>query len=248
MRLNSLSALLGIAAVTIVGTSPVQAAPSLYKVNSGVTSLQLPQASLDALASLGLKFDSDLDTVSPAPGFGVGFAVNSSTDFTFSYDSATQAFAPISGTIEHSGGIRFTVDQDKLNYPSPLEVGDFSVGFDDQGFFLRDTLTTGLRLFDIVPTGSLTLTDDTLTISEFDVKVAKQFNDSLSAATLAGTDLGLTGSKLGTATTKLVSKKVSEPGVVLGLLAVTATALAANRRRLSNKNFKLAAQPSSPSL
>ena len=239
MRLQSLSALLGMATVTIVATAPVQAAPSLYQVGSGVTSLQFNQSSLDALASLGLKFDSAFDTVSPATGFGLGFAINPNrTDFIFSYDSTTQAFAPVSGTTEHLGGIKFTVDQEKLTYPSPLEVGDFSVGFDDQGFFLRDTLTTGLRLFDLVPTSSLTFTDGTLTIPAFDVKVAKQFNDSLSAATLAGTDLGLTGSKLGTG--KLVAKKVSEPSALLGLLAVTGTALVASRR-LGRKNSKLSA-------
>ena len=244
MRLHSLSALLGMATVTIVATAPVQAAPSLYQVGSGVTSIQLDKTSLDALTSLGLKFDSAFGTVPPATGFGTGFAINpTSTDFIFSYDSTTQAFASVSGTIEHSGGIKFIVDQDKLTYPSPLEVGDFSVGFDNQGLFLRDTLTTGLRLFDLVPTSTPTFTDGMLNIPAFDVKVAQQFNDSLSAATLAGTDLGLTGSKLGTG--KLVAKKVPEPSALLGLLAVTGTALAANRRRLSRKNIKLAVPPNS---
>ncbi len=238
MRLHSLSALLGIATVAIVAAAPVQAAPSTYQVGSGTTSLQLDKAALDALTSLGLKFDSSFGTVPAATGFGLGFAINPSTDFRFSYDATTQAFAPVSGTIEHSGGIKFAVDEAKLSYPSSLEVGDFSIGF-DQGFFLRDTLTTGLRLFDLTPTGAPTLAEGILTVPGFDVKVAQQFNDSLSAATIAGTDLGLTGAKLGTA--KLVAKKVPEPGVVLGLLAVTGTLLAAKGRRL-NKCLNLTSQ------
>ncbi len=234
MRLNSLSALLGLATVAIVAVAPAQAAPSTYQVGSGTTSLQLDKAALDALASLGLKFDSAFGSVPPATGFGLGFAINPDTDFTFSYDATTQAFVPLGGTIEHSGGIKFAVDEAKLSYPSSLEVGDFSIGF-DKGFFLRDTLTTGLRLFDLVPTGNPTLSEGVLTVPGFDVKVAQQFNDSLSAATTAGTDLSLTGAKLGTA--KLVAKKVPEPGVVFGLLAVTGTLLAAKGRRL-NKSFK----------
>lgn len=238
MRLHSLSALLGIATVAIVAVTPVQAAPSTYQIGSGTTSLQLDRATLDTLASLGLKFDSTFDTVPAATGFGLGFAIKPNTDFTFSYDATTQGFAPISGTIEHSGGIKFAVDEAKLSYPSSLEIGDFSIGF-DQGFFLRDTLTTGLRLFDLISTGNPTLAEGVLTVPGFDVKVAQQFNDSLSAATIAGTDLGLTGVKVGTA--KLVAKKVPEPGVMFGLLAVTGTLLAARGRRL-NKTLRLTSQ------
>ncbi|MCY7323806.1 MAG: hypothetical protein LH660_18890, partial [Phormidesmis sp. CAN_BIN36] len=89
MRLQSLSALLGMATITIVAVTPVQAAPSIYQVGSGTTSLQLDKAALDALASLGLTFDSSFGTVPAATGFGLGFAITPSTDFRFSYDATT---------------------------------------------------------------------------------------------------------------------------------------------------------------
>lgn len=233
MRLNPFTALFGLATATVVAASPVQAAPVTYQIGSGTTSLRLDSTALSSLESLGLKFRNAFETTQAATGFDLGFGIKPETDFSFSFDSATQAFAPLSGTIQHSGGIGFEVDEQKLSLFSPLEIGDFEIGFDN-GFFLRDTLTTGLRLFDLVPTSAPTLAQGTLTVPAFEVRVAGEFNSALSNAALltpdasGNVDLGLTGVRLGTA--RLVAETVPEPGVVLGLLAAAGTAFIAKRR------------------
>ena len=72
-------------------------------VESGVTSVFLDTELLDEAAGLELTgADSD---ATPAEGdFQVGFEITEDTDFTFSLEDG---FAPVSGSIEHSGTVSF---------------------------------------------------------------------------------------------------------------------------------------------
>jgi hypothetical protein len=241
MRITPLSLLIGMAVA--VSTAPAQAASSLYRVESGTTSLSVDAAALELLESLGLSLGGTFDTVTPADGFAVGFdilppsedaAVVGST-FNFDFDTTTQAFAPVSGLIEHIGGLSFDVDTfdpttnpDGLALFSPLEIGDFSIGFDG-GFFITDNVTTGLPLFDLVVNAAPTLNQRQLQVSGVDVLVSSNFNALLSNA--AGSpDLGLTGAKIGTAQIDASASKVPEPGTIAAIALAGGVALFSRRR------------------
>lgn len=93
------------------------------QVRSGVTSVDLDTALLEASANLKL-------TGANSPGS----PINSS--FIFQKDP----FAPVSGTIEHVGTVTFDAKG------TAVTVGDFEIGFDAaratggrSGFFVRDT-------------------------------------------------------------------------------------------------------------
>jgi hypothetical protein len=236
MRFSAASVLFGVATVSIVAQAPAQAA-EFYTIQSGVTSLSVEPSVLTALSSVGLTFSGAFDTVAPASGFGLGFSiVPPSSDpavlgssFLFSYDQPTNTFGNFSGTIEHSGGLRFAVDESRLSLLSPLELGNFAIGFDD-GFKLSDNLTVGgLVLFDLIPTAAPTLNGSNFAVTT-SVRVSSAFNDLLTNS--AGTDLGLTGTVIGTA--QINAQAVPEPATMLGLMAGGAF-LAANRRRKSSR-------------
>ncbi len=90
-----------------VGDARIDAAVSsdatATMVESGVTSVFLDTGLLDEAAGLELTgADSD---ATPAEGdFQVGFEITEDTDFTFSLEDG---FAPVSGSIEHSGTVSF---------------------------------------------------------------------------------------------------------------------------------------------
>ncbi|NJN85148.1 MAG: PEP-CTERM sorting domain-containing protein [Leptolyngbyaceae cyanobacterium SL_7_1] len=241
MRIISLSLLVGVAIAA--STAPAQAASSLYRVESGTTSLSVDSAALELLESLGLSFSGTFDTVTPADGFAVGFEILSPSDddavvgstFNFNFDTATQAFAPVSGLIEHIGGLSFDVDTfdpttnpDGLALFSPLEIGDFSIGFDG-GFFIADNVTTGLPLFDLVVNDAPSLDQRQLQVTGVDVLVSSNFNALLSNAA-GSTDLGLTGAKIGTAQIDANASKVPEPGTVVAIALAGAAAIFGRRR------------------
>jgi hypothetical protein len=235
MRFSASSVLVGVATAAVVVQAPAQAA-EFYSIQSGVTSLSVEPSILTALQGVGLTFSGAFGTVTPAPGFGFGFGiVPPSSDptvvgssFLFSYDQPTNTFGNFSGAIEHSGGLRFTVDETALSLLSPLELGNFSISYDD-GFKLSDNLTVGgLVLFDLLPTAGPTLSASNLSLTT-SVRVSSTFNDLLTNA--AGTNLGLTGTVIGTA--QINAQAVPEPATMLGLMAGGAL-LAASRRRKSS--------------
>ncbi len=80
---------------------------------------------------------------------------------------------------------------------TPLEVGDFSIGFDASrvsddasGFFVADTFSVGAPLFDISIPEVLTLEDGTLEISSADLLVSPELAGVLQNDDLAGADVG----------------------------------------------------------
>jgi hypothetical protein len=232
MRSTLLPAIFGLAAATtLVATLPARAA-DILTVQSGTTSLKVDPAALNALKGLGLIFDVPFNTGTPASGYDVGFpillpnATGRGSSFSFSYDSATGVFNNFSGTIEHTGGLRFTVDTDKLSLLSPLEIGNFSIGYDN-GFFLADNLTVGgLPLFDLLPTTPPSLNGNSLTLNVA-VRVSSAFNGLLTNA--AGSDPGLTGAQIGTA--QVSAQAVPEPATMVGLLAGGGLLLAGRQAR-----------------
>lgn len=241
MRKNLLAIFLGTVA-TVVAVPSAQAA-TLYQVTSGVTSLNVDNAALDLLSGLGLAFSNSFETVTPAEGFAFGFEILPptedsnlvGTDFTFTFDETTQAFAPVGGQIEHTGGLSFEVNSfDPVTNPngltlfSPLEIGDFSIGFDG-GFFITDNITTGLPLFDLAVNTAPRLSDRTLLVSSVDVLVSEEFNNVLENAS-GNFELNLTGARIGSAQINAEAAKVPEPGTVLALVSIAGALLAVRRR------------------
>ena len=157
-------------------------------VNSGTTSVSLDLPLLELAAGITLvSANTDGETFSSE--FQLGFPIIEDTDFTFE----TEPFAPVDGTIEHSGTVTLNLND------VPVTVGDFSIGFDASrvsntasGFFVSDTTedVLGLEiLFDISVPGNLT-TEGGLTISEADLLVAPELADALNSASLNGADVG----------------------------------------------------------
>lgn len=238
MQLNHLTVLLGFTTAAVVFTQPsVQAKVANYQIQSGTTSLSIDQ---NLLQSLGLDFTSEVDTTTPAAGFDFGFGIVApssdvlGTDFTFSYDDATSAFTPLSGTIEHTGSLVFDVDTTKLALLSPLEVGDFSIGFDSGNFFVRDTFSTGLRLFNL-KTNSAPVFNGKNLVAGTDVLFSQEFSDALGYA--AGYDLNLAGVKVGQAQISATAVPEPEANSAIAVLMAAGAALAIKRRHaLKNRS------------
>lgn len=230
--------ILGLTTTAVFSTQlAVQAETATYQVESGVTSLSIDESALEVLESLGLSFNSANNTVTPANGFDFGFDIlpRSSTflgtDFTFNYDDATSVLSPLSGTIEHVGSLLFDVDTEQLTLFSPLEIGNFSIGF-DEGFSIRDTFTTGLPLFDLAVNANPVLEDNKdLEIANVDVLLSQEFADLLT--NYVGSDLSeqLAGTVVGQAQISANVSKVPEPGSVVAILVAASSALAFRRRQ-----------------
>ncbi|MBW4546408.1 MAG: PEP-CTERM sorting domain-containing protein [Symplocastrum torsivum CPER-KK1] len=230
--------ILGLTTTAVFSTQlAVQAETATYQVESGVTSLSIDASALEVLESLGLSFNSANNTVTPASGFDFGFDIlpRSSTflgtDFTFNYDDATSVLSPLSGTIEHVGSLLFDVDTEQLTLFSPLEIGNFSIGFDN-GFSIRDTFTTGLPLFDLVVNANPVLEDNKdLQVANVDVLLSQEFADLLT--NYEGSELSeqLAGTVVGQAQISANVSKVPEPGSVVAVLVAASSALAFRRRQ-----------------
>ena len=154
-------------------------------VDSGTTSVFLDFETAAGVALVGANSEGEPFS----DEFQVGFPIVEDTDFTFEIDP----FAPVSGTIEHSGTI--TLGEEGME----LTLGDFSIGFDAErvsdtasGFFVADTTNDPLGLeilFDVGAPGNVT-TEEGLTISEADLLVAPELASALGSADLAGADIG----------------------------------------------------------
>ncbi|MEM1289887.1 MAG: alkaline phosphatase [Cyanobacteria bacterium P01_H01_bin.162] len=85
---------------------------SEFTVESGVTSVALDTALLESAAGLTLVgADSDAEPVNE--DFQVGFAIVDETDFTFTTEGG---FAPVGGSIEHSGSVFFDLATPALDF------------------------------------------------------------------------------------------------------------------------------------
>jgi len=238
MRLNHLAIILGFATASVVSTQlSVQAQTKNYQIQSGTTSLSIDKT---LLQSIGLNFNSAVDTATPAPGFDFGFGIIPpssdagvvGSDFTFSYDNATRAYAPVSGTIEHTGSLVFDVDTTKLALLSPLQIGDFSIGFDDDGLFVRDTFSTGLRVFDLKTNNAPVFDGRNLQLTGADVLVSQEFSNALS---YAGSGLDLTGLKVGQAQISATAVPEPEANAAMAALITAGVAVAMKKRRAALK-------------
>ncbi|EKQ67788.1 PEP-CTERM putative exosortase interaction domain-containing protein [Leptolyngbyaceae cyanobacterium JSC-12] len=222
MKFDQISAVLGVAtaaAVSAVVMPAEQAAAATFQLVSGVTSVSLD---LPTLESVGLRLTGATGTVPPVSSdFLVGFTITPATTFTFTTDGG---FAPVSGTIEHTGSVTFN---------NALTVGNFSIGFDParavgaaSGFFVRDTITTGAALFDVAAPSTLSFNESTLRLD--------LVSNLLVSRELAGVlgNTGLVGAKVGAAS--INGTAVPEPATMLG--ALIAGGFLAARRRLAKKN------------
>jgi hypothetical protein len=216
MHLYRPSAIFGVAVASLVSiaATPEQATAATFTLGSGVTSVFL---NLPALQGVGLNLTGATDTVPPiSSDFLVGFTITPATNFTF---TTAGGFAPVSGTIEHSGSVTFN---------NALTVGNFSIGFDParavgnaSGFFVRDTITTGIALFDVAAPSSLSFNEQTLNLDlAANLLVSPEFAGVLGNSGLAGAEIGAAS---------INGAAVPEPTTILGALA--AGGLLAARRR-----------------
>ena len=162
---------------------------NISTVNAGTTSVALDLPVLESAAGLALT-GADSTGTPFSDDFQVGFPIIEDTNFSFTADP----FAPVGGTIEHSGTVTFALGE------SEVTLGDFSIGFDAErvsetasGFFVADTTDDALGLevlFDVGAPGSVAASSEQLTISEADLLVAPEFADALGSSDLAGADVG----------------------------------------------------------
>ncbi len=167
-----------------------KAVTETYELRSGTTSVYLDT---ETLSSVGLNLtgaDSTGTPFSPAtPQFQVGFPIDPSTNFEFSVDGG---FAPVGGTIEHTGTVTFNGDTD-----DPITVGDFSIGFDPSrimgdasGFYVEDTFSGLGILFDLSAPSVVDFDDPDVTIATPDLLVSPELAEILENSALVGADVG----------------------------------------------------------
>ena len=160
-----------------------------FAVAEGVTSVFLDLPLLEEAAGLTLV-STDTDATPFSENFQVGFAITEDTDFTF----APVPFAPLGGSIEHSGTITLGLGG------AQATVGEFSIGYDANrvsetasGFFVADTLEDALGLevlFDLSAPGTATVSGEDLEISGADLLLAPELANALGLPDLAGADVG----------------------------------------------------------
>ena len=160
-------------------------------VNDGTTSVSLDFDLLESAA--GLTFDSASDDVPPATGFAVGFDITEASTFQFSTESG---FELIGGAIEHAGTVTFLNTDGDL-----ITLGNFTIGFDAErvseeasGFFVADTASVGIPVFDLSPPEVLDFDDPNLVIASTDLLLSPEL-----ATALAGENSGLDGEDVGDA-------------------------------------------------
>ena len=183
--------------------TPVEAEPEAEVVEGiviqdGTTSVGLDTELLTEAA--GLTLIDSADTVDPASeDFAVGFDITEESDFAFTDEDG---FAPLGGTIEHTGTVTFD------SAAGDITVGDFSIGFDEtrvsdtnSGFFVANTvegvLPDGAILFDVGMPESVEIVDGGLSLGTADLLVANEFAGVLQETELASADL--TGADVGDA-------------------------------------------------
>ncbi len=162
---------------------------TLAQVDSGTTSVFLDLPLLESAAGITLV-GSDSEGTPFSDDFQIGFSITENTDFSYE----AEPFAPVGGTIEHSGTITLGVGE------AEVTVGEFSIGFDAarvsetaSGFFVADTTDDALNLevlFDVGAPGNVAADSESLTVSGSDLLVSPELAEALGASELAGADVG----------------------------------------------------------
>lgn len=162
-------------------------------VDSGTTSVFLDIPLLESAAGITLT-NADSTGEPFSDEFQVGFPITEDTDFTYE-----EPFAPVSGTIEHSGSVAFSPTEGVFA-GGGLVFGDFSIGFDAtrasetaSGYFVANTLDVAPVVdvvFDLSAPENVMAESDSLTISEADLLVAPELAEALGSVDLAGADVG----------------------------------------------------------
>lgn len=185
---------------------PAQAEPKIYQNVSGQENFRLSQEFLDAMESIGLTL-AEVDTPSvPVEGYDFAYKfippssdpnVRGSNSF-FTYDAETDEYFSLPGSNEEFvGSLIFDVDQDKLVLGPQVEIGDFSVEFDETGeVSITDTITTRVSVSTIFvpPTFEpiVDLENKTLTYEGVDAIATQEFSDFFEAAGATTSIAGLT--------------------------------------------------------
>ena len=166
-----------------------QSKTTLAQVDSGTTSVFLDLPLLESAAGITLV-EADSEGEAFSEDFQVGFPVEDGTYFTYKVDP----FAPVSGSIKHSGTITLGLDD------AEVTVGDFSIAYAPErvsettsGFFVADTTEDDLELeilFDVGTPSSVSADAESLEIADADLLVAPEFAEALGAEELAGADVG----------------------------------------------------------
>ncbi|MEO1621449.1 MAG: hypothetical protein AAFU53_10525, partial [Cyanobacteria bacterium J06632_3] len=160
-----------------------------FEVVEGATSLFLDFTLFEVA---GLVIQDATPTADPFSNqFQLAFNIEESTDFQFE----SVPFAPLGGTIDHTGDITFLVGGDAL-----VSIGDFSIGFDaarvsetNSGFFVADTLEDGLGidiLFDVSAPERLLVNNNELTLADADLLLAPELANVLGLNDFVGADVG----------------------------------------------------------
>jgi hypothetical protein len=223
MKFSPLSVVMGLTTATVVSTT-VMTAPAkaaTFQLASGVTSVFLD---LPTLSTVGLNLTGASNAVPPvSSAYLVGFPITPATDFKFSFGDT--GFAPVSGTIEHTGSVTFN---------NLLTLGNFSIGFDParasaiaSGFFVKDTITTNAILFDVGIPSNLSFDDTTLKLDLVaDLLVSPELAGILENSALAGAEIGAAS---------INGEAVPEPTTILGALAAGGLITAARRRKMAKQ-------------
>ena len=158
-------------------------------IDSGTTSVLLDLPLLESAAGISLV-STNTDGEAFSEEFQLGFPIVEDTDFTFEADP----FAPVDGTIEHSGTVTLSLDNTETT------IGNFSIGFDasrvsdiNSGFFVSDTTEDALNLnilFDVGAPGNATADEGLIISAEADLLVAPELADALGSSSLTAADIG----------------------------------------------------------
>ena len=162
---------------------------TLAQVDLGTTSVFLDLPLLESAGGITL-IEADSEGEAFSEDFQVGFPIAEDSYFTFEI----APFAPVSGSIKHSGTITLGLDDVEVT------VGDFAIGYDStrvsetaSGFFVADTTEDDLELeilFDVGTTSSINADAESLSVAEADLLIAPEFAEALEAEELAGVDVG----------------------------------------------------------
>ena len=159
-------------------------------VSGGTTSVFLDLETLENVANLSLT-GAESDGTPFSDDFIIGFPITETSDFRLNSGGI------IGGTIQHTGTVEFN---------NALTVGDFDItamsgrGEGNSGLVVVSTAEgplNGLILFDIANPGGLSADDDSLTVTDANLRVSPEFAAVLSDPAFAGADL--TGAVVGNA-------------------------------------------------
>ena len=158
---------------------------ALRRVNGGKTSVGLD---VGLLETVGLEVSSLNGTAQPAGDeFQVAFKILHDSDFVF--DQGEDFVPKADGRIEHKGTVGFNNDS--------LILGDFSIGFDPDragnefpsedgeevevtsGFFVQDTNSLGIILFDVAGPETLEVSNHRLKIADANLLVSEDLAGAL---------------------------------------------------------------------